>query len=107
MRPEAVALLLRKQRLQWTIAQQREQLLQGLEQVEALSAAASGRLQPLLAFGRGLRRRPLLAVLGVAALLLWKPRQGMRWLRRGWLAYLGYTQLREQLQRQLKRRQGF
>ncbi len=84
MRPEQVQLLLRKQRLQWRIAEQRSACVSLLREVEG-AAAIVERARSLGARLRGLCRAHAaeLAVLG-ATLLVWRPRRALRWLRRAW-----------------------
>ena len=98
MRTEEVALLLRKQRLQSTIARQREDWGHALAQLDALGGKVDDGLQPLLRLARRLQLPPMLLGLAGAALLVWRPKRGLTWLRRGWLLYLGLSQLRERLQ---------
>ncbi len=99
MSPEQVQLLLRKQRLQLRIAQQRAACVGLLEEVEGLLSTAQ-RLRGLGARIAGLVREhgsTLGAALG-AMVLLWRPRGALRWLRRGWMLWLGLRRGRGRLQ---------
>ncbi len=89
MDAEQVQLLLRKQRLQLRIAQQRTACLGMLEEVESVLSTAS-QLRGLGANVAGLLREHSLlgAALG-GIFLLWRPRRALRWLRNGWLLWLG------------------
>ncbi|MBU6441398.1 MAG: hypothetical protein KGJ03_12795 [Betaproteobacteria bacterium] len=102
MPPEEVQLLLRKQRLQLRIAQQRVACLGLLEQAEGLMSAAQ-RLRNLGAGLGGLLREhsTLAATLG-SLFLLWRPRGALRWLRNGWLLWLGLRRGRGRLQAWLR-----
>ncbi len=99
MPPEQVELLLRKQRLQLRIAQQRVACVGLLEEVEGLLSTArslrglGARVGDLL---RG-HSSALGAALG-ALFLVWRPRGALRWLRRGWLLWLGLRRGRGRLQ---------
>ena len=98
MPPEQVQLLLRKQRLQLRIAQQRAACIGLIEEVEGLLSTGQ-RLR-----GLGARLAELLrghssalgAALG-ALFLLWRPRGALRWLRRGWMLWLGLRRGRGRL----------
>ena len=89
MPPEQVQLLLRKQRLQLRIAQQRAACVGLLGEAEAVLSTGS-QLRSLGANLAGLLREhsALGAALG-GLFLLWRPRGALRWLRNGWLLWLG------------------
>ncbi len=90
MDPESLNLLLRKQRLQLRIEQQRAECLAVLQEVEGVMSTA----QHLQGLGRGiaalLREHAALGAGLAGLLLLWRPRGAWRWLRRGWLLWLGW-----------------
>lgn len=97
MRPEAIDLMLRKQRLQWRAAQQRQACVEMLDEIDS-GLSNLGRLQDGLSALRALLRRHALGLsLAGAALMVWRPRGIVRWLRRGWLVYWGAKRLRGSL----------
>lgn len=89
MHPEEVRLLLRRQRLQLRIAEQRAQCVALLHEVEGVADSVDQ------VRGLGARVLALLrehAALGAAVagvMLLWRPRRVLRWVRRGWLLWSG------------------
>ncbi len=95
MRPEELQLLLRKQALQLRIEQQRAQCIEllcaaegvarGMRQWQALGARLGAILREHAA---------LLGIPAAALLLLLRPRATRRWLRRGWLLWLGWRRHR-------------
>ncbi len=98
MPPEQVQLLLRKQRVQLRIAQQRVACIGLLEEAEGLLSTAQ-RLR-----GLGARSADVLrehgSALGIALgalFVLWRPRGALRWLRRGWMLWLGLRRGRGRL----------
>ncbi len=97
MSPESVDLLLRKQRLQLQVAQQRQACIGILQNVESGFAKLESLQAVAQNLGKSLRRHA--AGLSVASLLLllWRPRGVLRWLRRGWLVYWGAKRLRTSL----------
>lgn len=116
MRPDEWHLLLRKQRLQLRIARQRVACLGMLQETEELLRTARHlRSTTRNLAGLGARIAELLrehsalgATLG-AALLLWRPRGALRWLRSAWLLWMGWRRGRGTLRawmRELARRAG-
>lgn len=102
MHPEQVRLLLRKQRLQLRIAEQRVQCLALLREVEGV-AAGVGQVRGLGASALRLLREHAGLVAGVAgALLLWRPRRAFRWARRAWLLWMGVRRHQGRLQTWLR-----
>jgi hypothetical protein len=89
MSPKSVALLLRKQRLQFAAAEQRRGCLAVLQEIESGMDRLTRLQTSLRNVGHSLQGHvPALALAGLA-LLIWRPRGALRWLQRGWLVYLG------------------
>ena len=95
MSPEAVALALRKQRLQLLAAEQRKGCLELLDEVEAVAARVEGLQTRMQILGESLRRHAWVVALAGLALLVVRPRGMMRWLQRGWLVYVGTRRARK------------
>lgn len=95
MNPRLLALALKKQRLQWEIAAQREQLARygsGL-------APAFGAADRVRDGARWLRRHPEAVAAGIAALVAVRPRVAWRWARRGFFAWQAWRRVREAVDR--------
>ncbi len=100
--PEEVRLLLRKQRLQLRIAEQRVECLAVLRELEGLGATVQqvrGLGERLLAL---VREHAALGAVLAGAMLLWRPRRAFRWARRGWLLWLGLRRHQGRLRTLLK-----
>ncbi len=97
MSPEQVDLLLRKQQLRWRIAEQRAQCLGVLREVEGLLSVAQQGRSLVARLGSLLREHAALGALACGLVLLARPRPALRWLRRGWLLWLGWRRHRGSL----------
>lgn len=93
MSPELVELALRKQRLQFRAATQRDDLARRL-----------GRLQPVFTGinqvqdgALWLRRHPALVAGAASLLLVTRPRTALRWARRAWGGWQLFVRLRKLL----------
>lgn len=88
MGPEEVGLLLRKQRLQMRVAEQRLQCLSLLQEIEGVTSTverARGLGMQLLAL---LREHAGLGAAAAGLLMLWRPRRAFGWARRAWVLWL-------------------
>lgn len=93
MKPELVALALRKQRLQMKAEIQREELLGGLAVVESVLDRVD-RLRDGIAWLR--QNAPVVSTL-VLLLLVVRPRFTLRWLRRGVVAWQFFRRVKRDL----------
>lgn len=91
MNPRLLELALRKQRLQWEIAAQRDQLAR----YGAGLAPAFGAADHVREGVRWMRQHPEAVAAGVAALVVVRPRVAWRWARRGVFAWQAWRRLRE------------
>lgn len=89
MNPRVLELALKKQRLQWQIAAQREEL----GRFGAGLAPALGAADRVREGARWLRRHPEAVAAGVTALVVARPRVVWRWARRGFFAWQAWRKL--------------
>lgn len=91
MNPRELELALKKQRLQWQIAAQREQVARHGAGLAPLFGAADRVRQG----GRWLRQHPQAVAAGVAALMVARPKLVWRWARRGFVAWQAWRRFRD------------
>jgi hypothetical protein len=88
--PKLVALARRKQRLQLRAEQQRADLIASLRAMDEVLNQVD-RLRDGIEWLR--RHAPVVATIGLILLVL-RPRFTMRWIKRGWLGWKLYRQMR-------------
>lgn len=95
MTPRLLELALKKQRLQWEIAAQRQQLAR----YSAGLTPAFGVADRLRDGARWLRWHPEAVAAGVAVLVVARPRAVWRWARRGFFAWQAWHRVRDAVSR--------